>query len=745
MSNQHHKSDDERLRTTKRILIVGDWVVDDHWVTGVHRSPTSSRTGKQHFRALHLPGTTVQSLGIAGRTASVFYRTIADGEVFCELACVGFWHRDDTNSLAAMLDPAASEPQIPYRITSPNYEAPSRAKFFNLSDSLKAQDTKKQQNGTTRVIRIYQNTGTKVDLIQRIDWELRPPSPENVWITDDTVLESESFGLKDFLRTNKIDAVVIKDIRKGVISSKLVKWLVANTSDAKWFLSSKTWNPEWFNELKNVDVRLVIIPPVAAQRAIHEGLLSCWTTRSGYLSKEAFHEIDNLKNKFKRSAHLIVVALPEGLTVLARDLSHQPDLDHDKKGFIQTEPEPLPLVVDVPMASVFFPSLASHLLRNEDLKADAKMSLRDIIQDAMGFTRQWMLSEVKRVEKPEEWNPNEEPRLEFPFVGKDYHLGKWQSFNWEKSKARWNEALNGLGIIERKGKKYLELWRGMVDVDGYICCVDSRRRILREIVRELRSFSIGGKQHHKSFLLIASPGSGKTYLASCLAKALGMRILPFNVTQMVSRNDLFDCFDTIITTQAQNPEKPILVFVDEVNAKLEGQNVYGTFLAPIQEGAYVRDGKTFHIPPCAWIFASTEDQGKPSKASEQNKDEKGSDFVSRLTLPPRDLKEITKKEEEQEKTEKVYLGVSLIRSVFPDVLEVSEKVLRLFYGLPKKVEDRNVEVREIEHFVRSFVYVQYGEVISRNIPTKDERFRKYFPDFWEDSSEGENIKIRMTG
>ncbi len=39
---------------SKRIvLVVGDWFVDEHWVCGVHRSATGSRTGQAHFRALH--------------------------------------------------------------------------------------------------------------------------------------------------------------------------------------------------------------------------------------------------------------------------------------------------------------------------------------------------------------------------------------------------------------------------------------------------------------------------------------------------------------------------------------------------------------------------------------------------------------------------------------------------------------------------------------------------------------------
>jgi hypothetical protein len=645
-----------------------------------------------------------------------------------------------------MLDPSANKAQTPYRIVQPKLEIPERAKFFNLSDALAGRAGsigKGHVYGTTRVIRIYQNIGTKIDLIQRIDWELRPPSPHNVWVTDREVLES--FGLKDYLRSNKIDAVVVKDIRKGVVSPELVRWLVAEVGDAKWFVSSKAWAPSWFSELADSDVRLLLIPPVAAQRAVQEGLMSCWMTRTGYVSQEAFGEIDRLCGRFKGSQHLLVVALPSGLALLAHDPSGHLAADKRRRALAQTQAESLPLVVEVPMASVIFPALAANILRNEDLNVDDRVSLKDILQDAMDFTRQWMQSEVKRVEKPEDWDPDKEPLLEFPRNGESYNSGSWQDFNWEKAKERWRQAFTKLGVIHDNGKKYLDLWRAMIEVDGYVCCVESRRKIIREVVRELRSFVAGGRQHHKSFMLIASPGSGKTYLVSRLAKSLGMHILPFNITQMASKDDLFDCFDTIITTQSQNPARPLLVFVDEMNAELDGQSVYGTFLAPIQEGAYVRAGKTFHIAPCAWIFAGTQHPTDTEDTNRQYRSDKGSDFVSRLTLPVRDLRrEIGDDEEEQEKTERVYLGVSLIRTVFPDVLKVSTKVLQMFHGLPKSnTEGREIGAREIEHFVKSFVHVQYSEVLSKNIPTDDERYKGYISDVWDELPEGESVEIKM--
>ena len=61
-------------------------------------------------------------------------------------------------------------------------------------------------------------------------------------------------------------------------------------------------------------------------------------------------------------------------------------------------------------------------------------------------------------------------------------------------------------------------------------------------------------------------------------------------------------------------------------------------------------------------------------------------------------------------TERVYLGGYMLRAEFPDVLKVSERVLRAFHCL--KVST----VREIKHFVRRFHDIQYGEVTARSLP-----------------------------
>jgi hypothetical protein len=61
--------------------------------------------------------------------------------------------------------------------------------------------------------------------------------------------------------------------------------------------------------------------------------------------------------------------------------------------------------------------------------------------------------------------------------------------------------------------------------------------------------------------------------------------------------------------------------------------------------------------------------------------------------------------------EQVYLGASHLRREFPDVRRVSDWVLKAFRDLP--MQNR---VRDIKHFVKNFVDIQYSEVKSENVP-----------------------------
>jgi hypothetical protein len=778
----------------RKILVMGDWVLDDHWVIGIHRSPTRSRTGQSHFRALHLPSSTVQSLCGAGRTASVLHQVKLRGEPFCSIAGIGLWHAEDTAALTAILDPRRSIGQTPHRLTlkpvAPEATGASDPPgstgmggrpeiLFNLCSLLDEEAQKKC--GTTRMIRIYQHTGATVTLLQRIDWEIpildltnhgdgreaaaggtqRDGERESVWIPMDGSLAGSN--LEQFITAHKpFAAVVIKDMRKRVVSEALIRFLAKSVSGVPWFVSSKAWCPTWFDALPKSQVRLLLVPQIAAQLAIRSGAVNRWITRpggasrgalsgegatgtlDGEASRGALEELDKLGRRFSEA---IVVALPEGLSILARQRSTD---DEKRIGIIQTDEGPKPLGATMPMASVFFPALIAELLRTSD------PPLEPLLKRALRFTHRWMSYEFHRVESPEEWSPSLEQVLDLEGHGVEIPSssevkafdGNWQEFPWNRAIADWEAAFKDYGVIEpeppssgadptqAKRRRRLELRRAMTEVDGYVCCIDSKRQILQRIVNELKSFEARGKTDHISCMLIAGPGSGKTFLARRLAEAVGLRFLGFNITQMISKSDLLDCFDTIVTNQAQNREEPLLVFVDEINARLDGQHVYDTFLAPLEEHVYVRAGKTFHIDPCVWVFAGTE---RPSsqKGKRRDRSEKAGDFESRLTLEPLDLGVGNRSEDN---VEKVYLGVSLLRGAFPDVRRVSKKVLEAFYNLPP-----NLEAREIKHFVESFVDIQYGEVRTRNLVLG--RLQSLCGNIkgWKDEPENQSDMVEIVG
>lgn len=574
------------------------------------------------------------------------------------------------------------------RILSPNL----LQILFNLGEILSEED--KNSFGTARVIRIYQRAGDQIQLLQRIDWELPIPSNRDCWISNEQMLSATDF--EKHLEEHKIDAIVIKDMCKGVVSESLINWLIGKKLGVPWFISTKTWTPDWLKLLAHENVRLVILPEMAVQSALQSGLVSTWITRSGFASKEAQEQIREIGKLFENPP--IVVVLPGGLKVLAAD-------QFSNRGLLQTDYEPRRLAVRVPMASVLFPTLTAKLLN------DATIEFGRLLKESIYFTQEWMSHEVQRVIKPETWEPDNEPTLNLKVKPERDFIGSWKPFKWEESQNHWTHALSNYGIIKYfDGKKYLQLWRSMIEVDAYVCCVDEKRKVLQKLIQKLGDFKSIGERQSISCMFIDSPGSGKTYLVRCLAKSLGMRYLLFNITQMISKNDILESFDTIVTTQALNKEEPVLVFIDEINAKLDNQHVYDTFLAPLEEGVYVRAGKTFHIEPCVWVFAGTE---YPVKENDPNRDKstKASDFQSRLTLDLLNLRVGSKdRKHEEARVEKVYLGVALLRSEFPDVRRVSFKVLRTFHNLI------DLEVREIKHFAKSFKNIQYGKVTSKNVP-----------------------------
>ena len=703
--------------------------------------------------------------------SGVFPAILDSNDPIYKIIGIGLWHEDDTKELERLVHDVGREKQSADRITRPVIRPePRGVTLINLAEVLDAVEGCRWQDkpfGTTRVIRIYQHTGAKVKLLQRIDWENELPGDDQVWIPDDIEpknLEQIDQILNDKIaevvkrhRCGDVQAVVVKDMLKGVVSKGLISCLAEKYKDVPWFVASKEWRPKWLSVLsdKGVDVRLVLFHQSAARTAVRDGNFTHWILRKEKTSKEALEQVRDIQDQFTKSKMKPVVAvLPDGLSLFVLDSNDGLIFQND----VHTNPNPPS--VETPIATVLLGAWAARYMdelpTGDPIVGKAHKDVEAWIKKALFFTQKWAEMEVKRISKPETWrNQGRAPSVDlYPrnesgvILNGEPVLSTWPgnwtqgSRSWDVAYKRWTEATKNLGIITTKNKgdadntPKLELWRAMTEVDGYVCCIEQRRRQLRKLVLELGFFNDRKMERPVSCMLAAPPGSGKTYLVRSLAKSLGLRFLPFNITQMVSRNDLLDCFDSIVTTQAQNRDEPLLVFIDEINAKLQGQHVYDTFLAPLEDGIYVRAGKFFHVDPCVWVFAGTNDLGT-TNTPDTGDSYKMSDFQSRLTVPTVDLniciesdKTLERRKEKKALKselglEAVYNGVSFLRRSFPDVRWVQKSVLVLLRKLGNlqaewifQNQNDRWSVRKLGHFVKSFRDIQYGTVKLANVSEK---------------------------
>ena len=721
------------------VLVVGDWFVDEHWVFGVHRSSSSSRTGQAHLRALHRPRSNVQAFCGAGRSAFFLHQLYRNdqGAPLRQVVGLGFWHGADTGALRSLFDPRA-HPQTLYRLTLPALAQPNGIELINMNDALNSKLTREERDKreyTTRIIRRYRPAERDQVIYERLDWERVTGSV--TW--NESTLEALAGLLSSGVRGHKVCAVVVKDLVKGAVTLEIVKWLVARPelSGARWYVSSKRWQPGWLGDLKHVDLRVLMVPQVSAQEAVRRKELSCWIAKSGRPSREAVALIDGLA---RESGARSVVLLPEGFSALVY-------LPAANQCVVQPLRAPERIAVDMGGASIIFPAIVACSEHAADsLQPQERLSL------ALRATYEWVHAEGERVLNPLKWEPDPLNWAWTDTLTKLRNLVRGQAtangwklpsfgivreLSWTQEEDAWKDALKDVGIVARRQDKggELQLWRAMSEVDGYVCCVETTRKRLRELVHGIQAFA-KAPRHHASSMLLASPGTGKTFLAKQLARAADLRFVPFNITQMRSKGDILACFDTIAATQAENPEKRLLVFVDEINAELDGGAVYGAFLTPLEEGSYVRSGRAFSIHASAWVFAGTQHPAHVEPDDTPEKQSKGSDFVSRLTLGVVDLgKDRSRQQDHRNVTEMkeadravalralehVYLGASLLKAEFSDVRQVSELVLRAFWELPLAAR-----VRDVKHFVRRFKDIQYGRVTARNVP-----------DGWPSDDEGE--------
>jgi len=814
------------------VLVVGDWFVDAHWVVGPHRSDSASRTGHDHAIALHGLNSTVRELGGAGQVMSLLSSNEEAPETrkFGQAYGLGSWHPGDDAYIQSLLDPQGNEGDNPFflapKIKAADLSEEGRRVFRLYCDA----------SGTNRVIRVYRKrANSSYSLDHRIDFEQELPNFGDVEITE---------PLRQVL--SRIKYVLVKDHGRGLVNPKTLEALCTEFSNLgqrpQWFISTKNWHPKWLHQLKHEDIKLLLMPPEASSQAnvsdAFGSMVHHWLVSGRVPSRRAMQSIDEIRQSLKteKKDGPVVIVLPSRSTVLARfeAQSEQNPAERQTFGLVHGVQSHDSANAFIPRSGILFAALFSYWCRMELNPGSVASVWQDWLASSISLTDKWVESYADRIRRADTWRaqsfafdqaepPARKPTLfdwsyvarthaaafvSWPSMLDDESWSKRQSFAPTELKEVRAQSL-GFGILQDSHKvPRIELWRAMSEVDGCIGVPRAKRAMLADIAREIDMFVKSKDRVHRSFLVSDDPGGGKTTMIRLLAEGHRMRFLSFNVTELMRKSDLLGCFDTIVTTQAQDPSTPILVFIDEINAKLEGESIYSAFLAPLEDGHYSRDGKTFWLEPCVWVFAGTENPLKssvdPNTAVDLNKpglsavdalkivlkvehptdesdspsdgaplSDKTRDFGSRLSKPPFELKRslsVLPKNDKKIKEslraigtpgqeevlwsqlgheehaslrgavvawliqegrtlERVYVGVQLIKKLYPEVEEISSRVISALACLPDKVS-----LRDIRHELQGCTEVQRGRLkwmnMSRTFREEPGRMWNYEHKVW---------------
>ena len=522
-------------------------------------------------------------------------------------------------------------------IYQPDKLCNKKYKIINLIEP-GTSDGDKLSISTNRIVRIFEShDGTKSDLLYRMDWILP--------IKDEFLACDKISGIGTFDDV----IIIIDDHGRGVINYRLIKALYENIEGKKrLFFRTKVNNPNWLQYIKenNKPVELMVFDYQLAK--YRKGERRWWYGNNlgraalellGY-PESAKDYLDNPTGKSVLDVKRVAVLLDNN-TVIAKYRKSNCEESEDKGSknrdacFCISKQPGEKQKVNIGRTTTFFAALIGQILSrrsDSDFYAECYRA-RDCAYAWSKLPAASDDDKLKRDPKIIIGDLNDAANKGGPLIPS----GSIRCYDelWDE----WRQSGRNFGIIEYKkrhgdanssNKLVLELWRAEGALENYICLGGPKRKAINHLVLAINKFKEEkDSKHHLGCLITSSPGWGKSFLAECLAKQLGMEFLEYSIAQLATSQDFIGCLTSIASVQNRTNRK-LLIFIDEINAKVEGHDIMSLILGPVSNGAFVFDGKSYRLAPAAWVFASTT---RITDIIRGDASSKGSDFASRLNGP----------------------------------------------------------------------------------------------------------------
>ena len=702
------------------VLVVGDWIIDEDWVVTQERSETSSKQHKEkHYHtAFNKVDVPTNRLCGASLTASAIRGFLKKNEKGCgdfSIYGMGVWHPGDNELLEILFEKNKLEGVNPFRLNVvANRKNKPKKKLFNLA-------CKGETCATTRIVRTFLgHPGTNIESMSRYDWHLNwEPNLKNGQNKGDLIDKRIEDCFSEI--NKKFDAIVLADFNKGLIDDDLIDSLTKRVRKYKsqkgiiWFYRSKRVDtPDWYNifcrQIEPQDTLIRFIDPILSKKYTSGKTLTCGSE----LTPEGIDFLSEYKNIPIKNSKLAV--LFHDNTGIAHD-SNSDDIwvlcSNEKPSYITRG-----------RSSIFLASLVITEL------AKIKKSLFE--QQSKSFGEDCAIALANGVKWCNDclgiWKKEKKiMEVAADITGAIYHTKPDSKINISKPKKleginrEWNQARNKenaccISSGNRKEEYRLEVWRAHTTLNNLTVLDANRSKSIFNLNNTIQAFmEMEDKDKPRPLISLvkADPGSGKTFLAKCLAQEFGLELFECNVAQLTSLDGLVNFFDQVDIAQRDgiNP----FVFLDEVDTLVNGESAFGFLLELMWCGRYYRNGLKNTLKPFPGLFAMSRDPKSDSTFNKQHP--KFKDLKSRIFGIYCEL-------EDMKHEESIYLFANLLRKYYGEVAHVEKGVLKIIGNTEFKYGPRSIEL-----LISLLKGVKRDKITFDNLPLEERvnNLKEHFP------------------